>query len=1843
MPHLRDCSFGETLHQGMDTLVRRAKHVPDGAAWVVKMSLPGAAYQRSAGRIVHERRMLAKLEDVPGVVRAVGIEHDGNQAALFLEDQRLESLDRVLAERGRLSLHDVLAVGVETARVLENVHAAGVIHKDVKPQNMLWDEKNRRLTLLDFAIASELAEEAANPAIPEALEGTLAYMSPEQTGRLARGIDARTDLYSVGVVLFELICGHRPFVETDPLALVHAHLAKPVPDLHKLVHNVPPMVVKIVERCLEKHPDKRYQTAKGLGADLAHCLEELQNRESIDEFVLGSKDHSQVLRLPQALVSRNAEIKAIKEAFDRAAHGAVQVLLLSGSSGVGKTALVRSVYEEMAKAGRGLLLSGKHDQLGRSVPYAALAQAFGGLFRDVAASAKGVFDAWRRRLDNSLGPLSRIIADIVPELEWILGEIPPVPVVTPEMTYNRVKVSWIEFFRVVTETSPPLVLFLDDLQWVDPASLEILKTVLTDVAQKNIFVIAAYRDNEVDAAHPLNGLFEVLEKARANMSRLSVGPLDSKAVTEWLGVALSASEERVSGLALELHNKTHGNPFFLGQLLLELHRQKALRRDGDTGIWSWDQDAVRQAALTDNVVELMQRKVVELPAETQKLLGQAACAGHTFSLVELAVLSGHPVLTIARELHPAMLAGLVVPVDGHYREARALASSSSEVDAKYRFLHDRVQQAFYERIDHDERIQTHGLIGKRLRKVFDAEGGTNQKLLELVRHLNLGAGALKTDGERKDLARLDLRAAKAAKANGSYGLQAALVEQAQDLLGNRAWQDERDISLELALERIEADYMLRNFPEVHRRVDELLVLPLPKEARLSARSFQILCLQASAQFVEAERLGIEVLTELGGVFPENDDAAMVQCFMQLSVCQAWLDEHPEGFSLMPLETSTEHYLVDVIEASVATCVAFGSRPPLGGLITTRNVVRILERGTLTPASPYFISCNASLRAIILGKYREDIPWVQEGLAAAQRVASPYLAECLYLRAFYIPYEASVPKNREAFAAVTRTGLAAGSFQGTSWGLMGEVYCADLWPGGSLAYVSAQVNSRFESMTRYGDIMGLHGLALMKSIADFLRSPKNGDPRPDRPWLETPSSYFAAQHDNYMAELARVEEAHMYVAFGHYEKALASADDAEVHRGDAFAACPIPDIPLWRGLALAKLYAHAPTETRKQEILEGIEMALSRLQYFAHICPENFLHKLRILEAERARLSGENEVAARKYDEAIDAAKKEGFCQIEGLAAHFCAQFYRDLGRSRIAHLYLQESRDAYNRWDAQALVSHLELLYPELKSVEEIIIQSARPAIVATLASATETSSAMALDAHTVVRAAQALAGELDPDRVVGRLMELCLANAGAERGILVLLEKDALIVVARLSVRDMRIETGLSLPLAECEDVPPAVIHYVTRSRAPVVVNDVSTEKRFAEDSYFSRQSVRSLLAIPMTHGGRLGGVLYLEHRSIPSAFPESRVEMISVLVSQAAIAVENAKLVKNIEAQIRALEARNRDVQELNDELRRQIAQRSRRLMDSLMPPDESPATSGRLVPDGILGDCYRVLRSIGEGAMGMVYEVERTTDGKHLAAKVLNHNPDREDLGRFVREAQILASLSHPNLISIYDVDVTDAGILFIVMEFVAGTTLREISGRVGDVPWVLGVLRQIALALEALHASSVVHRDLKPENILVVTHDVDQVPEVKLADFGISIMNDNAPQLPMPTANAYDQTLVGGPTTKHGILERGPLLTQTGVLVGTPLYMGPELAYGSKNAHTSSDMFSFGVIAFELLKGERPYSFPPVLGGLIFDDVRERLRQCAGLSEAAARLIAQCLAVEPEKRPRAGEMVEGLGEV
>lgn len=1524
----------EILHIGSNTEIFAAASLEHSV--VLKISRQGAP-AITEGRLRHEYNVLEHLRSVPGVVRTKGWLDENGRVGIILENHGWRSLDAVLAQHGRFSVKVSLHLAILIAQALAGVHAAGVIHKDVKPQNILADELLGHALLIDFGIASRLSHESPAATVPEALEGTLGYISPEQTGRTARTLDCRTDLYSLGVTLFEVLTGRLPFTETDLMSLVYAHLAKQPPALEALLADVPKGVAAVVAKLLEKDPDRRYQTAQGAAYDLERCQRELTEQGTVELFALGSRDFSSKLRIPQVLVGKAEEEEQVRAAFARAAKGSMELLLIGGPSGIGKTALVRTVYRDIAARGAGTLLNGKYDQLSRSMPLSALAQAFGQLMKQILARREEILAEWRNRLVGRMGENLQLLLDAIPELQAVVGTLPAVPEVPSDQTLNRLKVTWNGFVNAIIEASAPLVLFLDDLQWADGATFLILESLLTDSDRRSFLIIGAYRDNEVSAGHPLWGLIEAAEKAGTQVSRMSMGPLTRKQTSEWTTLALeSPSPHETESLAEALFAKTRGNPFFLGQLLLSLHRQRVIERDLETGRWHWNVSAISLSEVTENVIAFLTEEVRRMPEATQALLGLAACAGYQFRLSDVGRLGGSPHNQLVKALWPALEQEIVVPVDGAYRMAQAMAvTSDTTLDAEYRFLHDRVQQASYEQIPVEQRSQAHLEIGQRLKIRYRTQGGNTHDLLELTHHLNLGAKLLTRAGERTALAMLNLEAARVAKRSGEYGLMAKLLDAAEQLLGQEAWTKELRLEAQRSVERLEAAYFQRMFDEVEARANALATRPLPSLLSWSAIEIQLRALVTTGAFAKGIELGIKSLGN--EPIPRTEEAATTEFIRIAKNLQQWIEAAggTAAFDAMGKSCDALVLAQESVWMRLYTCAALGGRPALAAWIVARNVGEVRRRGLLNPVSSFWISMFANAWSMVFETYRRAVLWASAGRAIATRMNSPIASETSYVEGLYAIYHAPVDDALAFHAEAIRVGTQHGSYQGVSLGLVGMLITS-LWRGAALINLSHQIEEKRGVMLHLGDVLGQECLTVMEGFCTFLSSTPNSDSRTPRDGLLTK---LCSSDDGFAVEIARVLESYLYLTWGNVSAAAACIRETQSARGSLNGLPIVTDRSLWLALAGASELFSRPSQERNPEYSRWLDQGVERFTYLATGCPRNFQHKLRLVEAESARVHGRGEEAMTKYDEAIELARNERCLHIEALSAQRCAEFHFSSGRKHLALHYFHTARDGYSRWGANAAVAHLELQYPDC--FRTVVRSTTIERTVRT--SFTE---GLQLDIATAVRAAQVLSSEVHSERIVGRLMELVLENAGAQYGILVLSQGEALIIVARLRVDGGRIETGLSEPIDRSDDLAIAVVEYVARRREPVVLDGAYPDPRFSSTRRMRTREVQSVLAVPLVHQGRLGGVLYLDHAT-PAAFPTNRVSFLGVLASQAAIALENAKLYEEMRRLNEGLEA----------EVATRTAQLQKALSDLWSEVDLARKIQTVLLPDDGKFDAYEL----------------------------------------------------------------------------------------------------------------------------------------------------------------------------------------------------------------------------------------------------------------------------------------------
>lgn len=1492
------------LHASADVSIWRATRDADGASVVVKSATRGAAAPHAvASRLRHEARALERLRDVPGVVRLIEAREDARGLSLVFVDDGLAPLGARVAA-GALPLVVALRVARGLAEALGALHRRDVVHRDIKPDNVLSSDDGARVALIDFGVASLRGDAPAG----DAVEGTLAYVAPEQTGRTGRAVDARADLYALGVTLFEMLSGARPFTATDPRALVHAHLAVAPPALDA-VAAVPTAVARVVARLLEKAPEARYQTAAGLRADLTRCLDQLAARGEVAPFALGRDDFSARIALPQALVGRDAERATLAAALARAASGGRELVLLVGPSGSGKTALARTVEAAVARDGRGVFLAGKHERLARTRPYAGLAAAFGALCARHATASSADLARTGARLRETLGANARRLADVMPELLWVTGPLDPVDELGPQEQQNRLALAWRSLAeRARDDADGPLALFIDDAQWADQASLALLGGIASEL--DGTLLLVSVRGDEVDAAHPL---WDAVARARsrgANVTRIEVTDLDATGVEAFLAAALHGAED-LGGLASLVWRRTHGNPFFVGQMLLALGAHELVTRSAATGQWRWDLDAVARAPLGDGVVALVAARLGELPEETRRALGVAACEGARFDLRALAESLDAEETLVAQSLWPAVQIGMVVAEEG-----------------RYRFIHDRVQLAAYERLDPAARAATHRALGRRL----GARGTSGAARFERARHLLAGLSAEPDPAARVEVARACMEAAGAARAAGAFEEMGRLATGADDALAGL----DVDPALRLAVAslRVEGDVLLRRFDEAEARASRLLAGDLPRAARLGLHVLRLRVAVTTGALARGIAVAQEALAELGVVAPEG--AAMLPALQglvgrSLAVDPALFEGDPRAW--LAGEGDASDALFEMLVLQGGLCAAIGGAPLLGGYWTCVAVDRILTARRVTPASPMMLVAFGQILSTISTDYLLAARWVRLGADLADRMRSPVQADCAVQDSHLTPHRDTVDRTVAAYERAVALGFEQGAFQAISWGTTGALVYGYAWRGEPVPRLRERVARCAEVVARAGDTAGQDIVDFMGAWLDALALGPRAAPREAEDFLAVGPRAITLRGNANGAAIARVYECHARYVYGHHRAALAMAEEAERERASMFALVTVTDIDLWLGLAAARVHDVCDTSERAAHRAH-VARAAERFAGYARGSADNFEHKRLLLAGELARVDGRPLDALARFEAAAEAAERAGFVFVQGLAWTRAGDVAAGAGMRHAARAYWESARDLYAALGADALAEGLTRAH-DLRGAT---------APVADGVSRTTHLRASDLDVETVRHAAQALAEERDPRGVVGRLMSLVVESAGAERGALLLARDGAWELSARLEGSSV-VEAPASVDLDAVEGVATAAVRYVARTRERVVTPDAAKDPRFAGDARIASGATVSVVAAPLLHRGELVGVLYLEHRAA-GAFPPARVALLEMLAGLGAVAYENARLFAGLREAGEAL-------REANAGLERQVAARTaaldRALADLWSEMDLATKIQTALLPEG------------------------------------------------------------------------------------------------------------------------------------------------------------------------------------------------------------------------------------------------------------------------------------------------------
>jgi PAS domain S-box-containing protein len=1491
-------------------------------------------------RLEHEYSLREELEST-WAARPIAIAQHWNRTVLVLEDPGGVPLDQLLGQPLQVAFALRLAIGL--SGVINRLHQRGIIHKDIKPANVLADPLTGRCWLKGFGIASRLPRERQSAEPPELVAGTLAYMAPEQTGRMNRSTDSRSDLYALGVSLYEMLTGTLPFTASDPMEWVHCHIArKPVPP-EEHSRRVPASLSAIVMKLLAKTAEERYQTAAGVEGDLQRCLDEWQIQGQVAEFKLGKHDISDQLLIPEKLYGRRCEIDILLASFERVVtSGRPELIIVSGYSGIGKSSVVNELHKVLVPQ-RGFFASGKFDQYKRDIPYSTLAEAFQGLIRQLLVRSDAELIRWRDVFREALGPNGQLIVDLVPELALILGQQPPVPELAAQDAQRRFQLVFRRFLTVFARPEHPLVLFLDDLQWLDAATLDLLEDVSTQSDVQHLMLIGACRDNEVDHTHPLVRKLESIRQAGAIVQETVLTPLSCEDSGRLIADSLhyeseNGRSEGVTSLAQLVHEKTGGNPFFAIQFLSTLAEEGLLTFDHDAARWSWDLTRIHAKGYTDNVVDLMVGKLNRLPVKTQKSLMEFACLGSSAEIAALSIIHGRVLASGEAG------AGLVLPPVRHSLgdggspgQPDEGGTSEAELHAdlwdalrlefivrsggSYKFVHDRVQEAAYSLVPEELRAETHLRIGRLLTKHTPSER-LEETVFEIVNQLDRGAVLLSSQEEREQLAELNLIAGKRAKDSTAFASALKYLAAGASLLDESAWDRRHELVFALELPRAECEFLTGQTLAANERL-----------IMLSSRAIDMVELAA------VTCLRIDHCTALDQIARAVD--VFLDYFRRLGV--EW-SRHPtveEGRReyqriWSQLGTRTIEELVDLPlmadPASLGTLDVL-SKIYVPAVFTDANLLSwtvcyavnlSLERG----------NCDASCLAYVwLGKiagayFGDHQAGVRFGQLSQELIEKRNLKRFqaqthLWFAQNIAPLTSHLRSCRELIRWAFETATKSGEITTASYTF--DILITNLLAAGD-PLIEAQRHAEdgiaFSGRTRSG-----FGSDLISGQLGFIRSLRGlneefghlddgehseaqlerhvADQLPDRTvpacwyWIRKLQARFFS--GNYVSAIAAAEKARPLLW-----SSPANFETVEYHFFSALSHAAVCD---------------AGTSDKQRRYLEIVIAHHRQLETWAKNCPENFANRAALVGAEIARIEGRIADAMDLYEQAIRSAQANGFVHNEALANELAARFFFARGFEKIANNYLRDARYGFVRWGADGKVRQLDELFPHLSAAEPA------PGPTTTIGASAEQ-----LDLGTVVKVYQAVSEEIVLERLIETLMKIAIEHAGAERGLLILPFGQEYRIAAEARTHGDRIEVKVQPVPSMPSEFPDSLLRYVLRTQESVILDDASTQTQprrpgrirrggsvagglvrhspasrdegvslpgpdevgnlFAEDQYVLRQRPRSILCLPLVKQAKLVGVLYLENNLAPGVFTPQRLAMLELLASQAAISLDHARI---------------------------------------------------------------------------------------------------------------------------------------------------------------------------------------------------------------------------------------------------------------------------------------------------------------------------------------------------------------
>lgn len=1501
----------EKIAQTRSSLVFRARKEGEKRTVIIKNLKVAYPSPSEIARFKQEYSLI-KNTNIDGVVKTIEIIEHADVLALVLEDFEGVSLKSTLEDE-KIDTLTFLRMAQQMSRILGDIHNSNICHKDVKPANILVNRNNDVIKFTDFGISSIITHENEEIYNREVIEGTLRYISPEQTGRMNRDVDYRTDIYSLGITFYEMLTGEVPFVSSDPMEIIHSQIARQPAPPCEVAEDIPPVISDIVIRMLAKNPEERYQNAFGVMHDIELCLDQYRHNKTIVPFGLGQKDISKQFRIPHALVGRETEVNSLLSSFQNLMHTPTigskrEIVLVTGPPGIGKSALIHELHKPILEK-RGRFIAGKYDQFRKDVPYSAIIQAFRILFKQILTESQENISAWRERLLEKMGVNGKVIIDVIPELELIIGEQPAVLDLPPDESQNRFNTLFTGLISVFTSAQHPLVLFLDDLQWVDTASLQLLEALLLNNDIKYLMLIGSFRDNEVDGAHILSQTLTTLEQQQITINRLAVGPLNAKDVSILLSNLLRKEGESVHDLASLIHSKTSGNPFFVTQFIKNLYDKQFLRIDPLIG-WQWQLSEIVQLQVTDNVVELMMEKISDLPEKTVHVLKICAGIGNRFDLATIAHAADANIEEVLSDLLPAIDNGHV----GFF-------------DDLYHFHHDRIQEAAYALIDNDQKCEMHYKIGKFLLQKTPPEE-LFEKAFYLVYHLNKAAGLVDDIEEKRRLVELNLVAGMKAKDSTAYEAAINYFEAGRKIFPSDYWHTHYENAFQIHLALAECLYFSGDHQGANDAFDLLLERAKNNIDRAQVYIIKITLLITVANYEEATQQGIDGLKMFGVNIPPKP--SKFQLLTQI-IRLKWFMRNKTAADLAQLPRLEDKEKLALTQVGMAMSpAAFFQDKNLLALLSL-IMMNIMVRNGNSNESPFGYSSLGTIFLLGMGDYDNAERYGELGLELSKKMVGKGAAQAVFVYAWTIQHwqkhaKEDLPLFRDAY----RRSLEVGNL---------TYACHSINNLGDYAFVlDNNLDEVYKDYLQYEDFVkrmkdpfisgsyndNIRVYLALKGETDSLGSMNNGDYYEEQRLEEIYALNNSIDIFLHLIVIMKLR----YLA-GDYESALKIAVELEKNKEEATALIQMPEYYFYYSLVLTALYPNARFVDRNS-FRKRIVKHQKLMKKWAARCPENFRHKYLLVDAEFLKNKGKQEEAIARYKEAIQAAADGGYNNNRAIAHELLGRYYLSLIRKHAANgentaivvngaNISYDAKDSYNsdnayagkaaqhllraqyffkRWGALAKADEIEKRYREVfeqqKNREPVVKEIGGTYTISTVKSSEH------FDVSSALKASQAISGEIVLGSLLKKLIVILMENAGAEKGLLILETDGILTIEARCHIDDNIIEVLGSRPVETSQELSQAIVQYAARTQENVILNDAVNDAMYSNDDYIKRNRPKSILCAPIINQGRVSALLYLENNKTRNAFVPERLALLSVLSSQAAVSIDNARLYAQLEEKV-------------------------------------------------------------------------------------------------------------------------------------------------------------------------------------------------------------------------------------------------------------------------------------------------------------------------------------------------------